>query len=85
MRLNAVYLSPKNIGVWAGMNYFADKELKTKLKLRKNSALIDNSFSRSEKHKILVHEEVEAYYMKCKKLPYKKAHRIALKAEKMIK
>lgn len=72
----------KKMGVWAGMNYEADKELDTPLKMKRNEILVDKNLSPKDMRQTVAHEKIEAYWMRERGLKYKDAHKIALAMDK---
>jgi hypothetical protein len=67
-----------------GTNYYANKELKESYRIRPNEIYIEKFLKGRTRRRTIVHEKIEAYMMKEKHLPYKKAHHIALIFEKNI-
>jgi len=67
-----------------GMNYYANKELKTGFKCKPNEVLIDKNLKGRMKKRTITHEKIEAFHMK-RGLKYWKADRIASKFELKVK
>jgi hypothetical protein len=65
---------------YQGMNYYANRELRTGYDMNKNDILLDKKLSRKDKITTLRHELIERRLMS-KGWKYKKADKIALRYE----
>jgi hypothetical protein len=67
---------------YQGMNYYANKELKTGYKMGKNDIYYDQTLNPKDKQTTIRHELIERKIMS-KGVKYKEAHKIANKYEKV--
>jgi len=78
------YSSRVGDGSFGGMNCYAARELGYSYPYPCSSVLVDRNQSCRKIEETILHEAFEANAMKRLKLPYKKAHRLAIQMEKRI-
>ena len=79
----------KNVATpyWYGMNFSAAKSKKIKYNYKKpaHTILVKKDLPKNVRVNTIRHEQAEGYLMRVKKLPYSRAHKKALKFEKLEK
>lgn len=79
-RVRLVKRIPKG---YVGMNYYAARSLRIPFPYPKKTILVRRDLGKRARERTILHEKVEYELMK-RGLSYRKAHKIALKAEKKI-